>query len=97
LYSNISSDLPPLNQSRYNGKNLEFGPQTKEDLLALDTAQALNDLKSLPLYLKYAKIVPESIIRQTLSWIKQIPDLRIKRSRAALFNCVIKKYVKRAH
>jgi len=73
-----------------------FRPQTREDLLALDTAQALNDLKSLPLYIKYAKIVPESIIRQTLSWVKQIPDLRIKRSRAALFNCIIKKYVKRA-
>ncbi len=73
-----------------------FKPQTREELLAWDTAQGLNDLKSLPLYLKYAKIVPEPIIRQTLSWIKQIPDLRIRRSRAALFNCVIKKYVKRA-
>lgn len=91
--------------NNYDGENIfpeaprsfkEFRPQTKEDLLALDIAQALNDLKSLPLYLKYARIIPEPVIRQTLSWIKQIPDLQIKRSRAALFNCVIKKYVKRA-
>ncbi len=75
----------------------EFRPQTKEELLALDTASALNDFKSLPLYLKYAQMLPEPLIRQKLSWIKQIPEENIKRSRAALFNWVIKKYVKRYH
>ena len=74
----------------------EFRPETREDLLALDTARALNDIKSLPLYLKYARTIPESVMRQTLSWILQVPDLQIKRSRAALFNCIIKKYAKRA-
>jgi len=75
----------------------EFRPQTKEELLALDTASALNDFKSLPLYLKYAQMLPEPLIRQKLSWIKQIPEENIKRSRAALFNFIIKKYVKRYH
>jgi biotin operon repressor len=75
----------------------EFRPQTKEELLALDAASALNDFKSLPLYLKYAQMLPEPLIRQKLSWIKQIPEENIKRSRAALFNWVIKKYVKRYH
>jgi biotin operon repressor len=72
----------------------EFKPQTREELLALDTAQTLNDLKSLPLYLKYAKSLPESRIREALSWVKQVPIERIKRSRAALFNHIIQKYVK---
>jgi len=74
----------------------EFKPQTREELLALDMAQTLNDLKSLPLYLKYAKSIPESRIRETLSWVKQVPDENIKRSRAALFNFIIKKHAKRA-
>jgi len=74
----------------------EFKPQTREELLALDMAQTLNDLKSLPLYLKYAKSLPESRIRETLSWVKQVPDENIKRSRAALFNSVIKRNAKRA-
>jgi len=74
----------------------EFKPQTREELLALDMAQTLNDLKSLPLYLKYAKSLPESRIREALSWVKQVPDERIKRSRTALFNFIINKYAKRA-
>jgi len=73
----------------------EFKPQTREELLALDMAQTLNDLKSLPLYLKYAKRLPESRIREALSWTKQVPDENIKKSRAALFNFIIKKYAKR--
>lgn len=73
----------------------DFKPQTKEELLALDAALALNDFKSLPLYLKYAQMLPEPLIREKLSWVKQIPEENIKRSRAALFNWVIKKYVKR--
>ena len=74
----------------------EFKPKTREELLALDIAQTLNDLKSLPLYLKYAKSLPESRIREALSWVKQVPDERIKRSRVALFNFIIKKHAKRA-
>jgi DNA replication protein DnaD len=73
----------------------DFEPKTREELLALDMAQAVNDLKSLPLYLKYAQALPESLIRETLSWIKQVPDKNIKRSRAALFNFIIKKHAKR--
>ena len=73
----------------------EFKPQTREELLALDMAQTLNDLKSLPLYLKYAKSLPESRIREALSWVKQVPDENIKKSRAALFNFIIKKHDKR--
>ena len=73
----------------------EFKPQTREELLALDMAQTLSDLKSLPLYLKYAKSLPESRIREALSWVKQVPDENIKKSRAALFNYIIKKNAKR--
>ena len=90
--NNIDSDdkIIFLDDASYKDIKLE----TKEDLLALDTAKALNDLKSLPLYLKYAHQVPEYVIREALSWIKMIPSENIKKSRAALFNYIIQKYVK---
>jgi len=78
-----------------DGSYKEFKPKTKEDLLALDMAEAVGDFKSLPLYLNYARTLPEPVIRELISWIKSVPQKRIKRSPAALFNSVIKKYVKK--
>ena len=69
-----------------------FEPQNKEELLAFDVATALNDLKNLAFYLANAKKYPEYIIRRTLAIVKGIPDAKIKKSRGALFNYLIKKY-----
>jgi len=71
-----------------------FKPKTREELLALDLARDLNDLKSLPLYLSYAKKCPESLLRKVLGEVKEMPAEKIKKSRAALFNYLIKKYAK---
>jgi hypothetical protein len=60
--------------------------------LALDIARELNDLKSLPLYLSYAKKYPETLLRKYLGEVKEIPIKKIKKGRAALFNYLIKKY-----
>ena len=61
-------------------------------MLALDLAEALDDRKSLSVYLSYARRYPESILRRILGDVKEIPDGDIKKSRAALFSYLIKKY-----
>ena len=70
----------------------EFKPKTREELLALDLADALNDHKALALYLSYARRFPESLLRRALGEAKEIPIEQIKKSRAALFNYLIQKY-----
>jgi len=66
--------------------------RTKEELLAKDLAEELNDEKSLPIYLYYCKKYPESLIRKALGEVKEIPSEKIKKNKAALFNYLIKKY-----
>lgn len=92
-----------INNNNVEDKNIDsdddflrrFKPQTKEELLALDMAQAVNDLKSLPIYLNYARILPEEVIREIISWIKRIPEENIRKSRASLFNYILKQYAKK--
>jgi DNA-binding Lrp family transcriptional regulator len=71
-----------------------FRPKTKDELLALDLAEALRDRKSLPFYLKLSKTYPEDLLRRALGEVKEIPDKGIKKSRAALFNHLFQKYAK---
>jgi len=70
----------------------EFRPKTREQLLAFDIAKELNDFKALRLYLSYAKKYPESLLRKVLGEVKEIPLKKIKKSRGALFNYLVKKY-----
>ena len=72
----------------------EFIPSTREELLALDLADALNDHKGLSLYISYARRFPESLLRQTLGEVSEIPTEQIRKSRAALFNYLISKHDK---
>ena len=71
-----------------------FAPKPKEELLALDLADELNDRKNLSLYLHYARCYPESFLRRVLGEVKEIPIERIKKSKAALFTYLVKKYAK---
>jgi hypothetical protein len=73
-----------------------FRPETREELLALDLAQALADQKNLALYLSYAKKYPESFLRGILAKVAETPFERIKKSQASLFNYLVKKYAQRA-
>ena len=75
------------NSDSYNG----FKPETKEELLALDLAQGLNDLQGLQFYLSYARRYPESFLRKILAEVRQIPAIKIKKSRGALFNHLVQK------
>jgi len=82
-----------INNNDTVGKNFEgFKPETREELLALDIANALNDQRSLSLYLSYAKRHPEPLLRRLLGEVEEIPPERIKKSKAALFNHLIKRY-----
>ena len=67
-------------------------PKTREELLALDLAQGLNDLKGLPLYRSYAKKYPEAMLRKALAEARSIPAHKIKKSRGALFNHIIRNH-----
>ncbi len=92
IINNIVND--DMNISFTERSSKDFKPETREELLALDLAQGLHDLKSLGLYLHYAETLPESRLRNTMSEVKHLPDNQIKKSRAALFNHIIQKYVK---
>jgi biotin operon repressor len=72
-----------------------FRPRNRQELLALDLSKALNDQKSLLLYLSYAKRYPESLLRKILGVVREIPDEKIKKSRGALFNHLIQKHAKK--
>lgn len=63
-----------------------FRPRNREQLLALDLAEALNDNKNLSLYLSYSKRYPESFLRKVLGEVKEVPAEKTKKGRGALFN-----------
>jgi len=91
--NNITRNINNTDKGNNSNKPLrEFKPRTREELLALDLADALSDRKGLYLYLHYARRFPESVLRQTLGAVREIPLEKIKKSRAALFNHLIHKY-----
>jgi biotin operon repressor len=69
----------------------EFRPRTKEEVIALDLAEELEDYKGLPLYISFAKKYPEALLRKVLGQVKEIPREKIKKSRGALFNHLVQK------
>ena len=71
-----------------------FRPRTKKDLLALDAARDLEDMKNLGLYISYCRKYPENVIRSILGIVKEIPSERIRKSRGALFNYLVQKHGK---
>ncbi len=70
----------------------ELRPQTKEELLASDIAQTLGSHDLIHVYRSFARRYPESFLREVLSQVKQTPDRQIKKSRAALFDYLVKQH-----
>ena len=104
-YSDTNDNKRPRNSNNIDMKNKsfpnrddfrDFRPRTREELLALDLASALSDTKGLRLYLCYAKKYPESLLRKVLGEVKEIPEERIRKSRAALFNHLVRKHAEKA-
>jgi DNA-binding MarR family transcriptional regulator len=87
----VNDDMKNSFTERSSG---DFKPDTREKLLAIDLAQGLRDVKSIDLYFHYAQTISESLLRKTLSEVKDVPDKQIRKSRAALFNHIIQNYVK---
>ena len=71
-----------------------FEPRTKKDLLALDVAKALDDMKNLGLYISYCRKYPEDLIRKILGIVKEFPPEKIRKSKGALFNYLVQKHGK---
>jgi DNA-binding transcriptional ArsR family regulator len=89
-------DIEDKNFSGF-GASKGVRPRTREELLALDLAQALDDPQGLGFYLSYARKYPEPLLRRILGEVKEIPRDRIKKGRGALFNYLVQKYAQEAN
>ena len=69
-------------------------PLTREELLAWELANSLNDVKGIPLYVSYARKYPEPFLRGVLAVALDIPIEKIRKSRGALFNYLVQKHGK---
>jgi DNA-binding PadR family transcriptional regulator len=87
--NNLKSDIAIKNSDFKNSDPMAF--KTKEELLAYDLALELDDFAGFSLYLSLARKYPESLLRETLGRVKEIPEGEIKTSRGALFNFLIQK------
>jgi len=88
INNNVNEDKKFLNLNTFK----KIKPKTREELLALDLAKGLNDRKSFPFYLTVARQYPEQLLRKLLGEVKEIPPEKLKKSRAALFNFLLKQY-----
>ena len=70
----------------------DFQPNTREEHLAQELADRLGDPEGLPFYLKVAHRYSEPHIRATLSRVMETPRDRIRTSRGALFNWLLRHY-----
>ena len=60
--------------------------------LALEIAEALNDMDSLQLFLSFTERYPEEYLRKILDKVLAIPQDRIKKTRGALFTFLVKQH-----
>ena len=74
-----------------------FAPRTAKEVLALEITKALNDGDNLPLYIYFAGKYPEQVLREILSAVMEVPEEKIKKSRGALFNYLLKRYAQQAN
>ena len=83
-----SNESKPVNKNAENS-NL-FQKTIKENNLALQLANALNDMKGLPFYRNITQKHTEEFLMSCLDDVLKISEGKIKKSRAALFNHLIK-------
>ena len=67
----------------------------KEEILAGDLAEGLDDELNFAFYLSVARKYPEDFLRKIFSHVRGIPSNKIKKSRGALFNYLVQKYENR--
>lgn len=64
----------------------------EEDAIAWEICQAFKDKDNLPLYLSYVRKYPADIIRKAYQETMKLPANKIKKTRGALFNYLVKHY-----
>lgn len=98
----VSSNDIPIYENKFKNKIDRFnqcsskndGRNQREDMLARELAEKLNDQAGLSLYRVYAAKYPEYLLRLILGRVLEIPNERIIKSRGALFNHLVQKYGK---
>ncbi len=69
-----------------------FSATTREELLAQDIADILQDHENARSYLSFVHKYPESFLRNILSEVKRTPERKIRKSRKALFMYLVNYY-----
>jgi hypothetical protein len=65
---------------------------SKENKLALELADALNDMESLQAYVSFTQKYSEPFLRKTLAKVLSIPENKIRKTRGALFTYLVKQH-----
>jgi len=76
---------------------MDFRPKNEKELLAWDLANNLNDTANLPFYISYANRYSSGLLRKALGAALEVPANRIRKSRGALFNHLVKKYAEQTN
>lgn len=88
IFNNDINDMEKnKNRNGFNSFNL-----TREELLARELAEGLDDVESMRFYLAVTKKFPEELLIKIYREVKRIPSYKIKKSRGALFNYLLQKY-----
>lgn len=72
-----------------------FTPKTEGDRLALEIATTFGDEQSIPKYQRLCAMHDLDIVKRVFFEVQRIPQEKIKKSKAALFTYLVKKYAKR--
>jgi hypothetical protein len=62
---------------------------TKEEKLAREIADVLNDPEALPLYTGFAEKYTEAFLRKILQRVLSVPQEQIRKTRGALFTYLV--------
>lgn len=73
---------------------LSVAPHNNQDLLAYEICNAFKDEKNCPLYLSYVRKYPLGIIKRAFDEAARLPPHKIRKTRGALFNYLVKRYAK---
>lgn len=89
-----------MNESQTDGgveseTPLNFQPKTQADHLALEIARAFKEESKLLLYRVLCENFNDQVVKKAFDAVMNVPDEKIKKSRAALFAYLLKKYAKR--
>lgn len=69
-------------------------PKSKQEELALESAKGVGEEESLPIFRSFAERYPEGLLRRVYEQALKIPEEKIRKSKGAIFNYLLKKYAR---